>query len=111
MGHTYYHGAVSSRIKPAISIVNIMEIIARDEMIRTIWLILRFSARTYLACVQGCSVKLNAGLVKVCPQRLPLTLDPLKVALGAQNQVVARMSAEGRSTMFGHQFVVFVHTN
>ena len=80
-------------------------------MIQTIWLILRFSARTYLACVQGCSVKLNAGLVKVCPQRLPLTLDPLKIALGAQNQVVARMSAEGRSTMFGHQFVVLVHTN
>ena len=48
-------------------------------------------------------MKLNAGLVKVCPQRLPLTLDPLKVALGAQNQVVARMSAEGWSTMLGHQ--------
>ena len=72
---------------------------------------MRFSARTYLACVQGRSVKLNAGLVKVCPQRLPLTLDPLKIALGAQNQVVARMSAEGRSTMFGHQFVVLIHTN
>ena len=75
------------------------------------WSVLRISARTYLACVQGCSVKLYAGLVKVCPQRLPFALDPLKVALGAQNQVVARMSAEGRSTMFGHQFIVLVHPN
>ena len=45
--------------------------------------------RVALSSVQGSGVKLDASLVQVGTQRLPLALDPLEVALGPKHEVIA----------------------
>ena len=59
-------------------------------------------------CVQGGGVELDAGLLQVGPQRLPLALDPLEVALGPKHEVIARVLAQKSSRLL-HKFVVLVH--
>ena len=46
-----------------------------------------------LSSVQGSGVELDASLVQVGAQRLPLALDPLEVALGPKHEVIARVLA------------------